>query len=391
MIGGLTGSFSGAGRPLRALAVLGLSGGAWLAVQIPEITNRYDAVVAASYRLVVAPVQRHVTPPPAAAAPPDIVVAAPIIAFAGVTRPQLPDPMLPAMLVATPPAIPAPAPEGPSVTAAAPAATSVPGFDLAVSAYAQLARGNRRAADALFSAALAAGTDAPQASEWARAQRQLRRRWSGDAYALFRDAGLAGPTASPVLGGGQSGASLSYRIDPLAPRPLAVFGRIYAAHDANNAIDPRSAQAAIGVRWQMRPGISIAAERLVAIGADTRSDWNLRVAAGGERRLGRIGIDGYAEAGARGNGDLYAGGEAHALVGLGAVGPVQLAAGPGVWGSIQSAADVVGRVDIGAGITARLPAGVAVTGVAVTGTWRWRVAGNAAPGSGPALTVGMAF
>ena len=214
----------------------------------------------------------------------------------------------------------------------------------------------------------------------------MRRRWSGDAYALFRDTGLAGPTASPVLGGGQSGASLSYSLDPLARRPLAVFGRIYAAHDASNAIDPASAQAAIGVRWQLRPGISIAAERLIAIGAATSSDWNLRIAAGGERRFRRISIDGYAEAGARGNGDVYAGGQARALVALGRLGPLRLAAGPGVWGSVQSAAVVVGRVDIGAGVTARLPAGVAVTG-----EWRWRVAGNAAPDSGPAVTVGWAF
>jgi hypothetical protein len=57
-----------------------------------------------------------------------------------------------------------------------------------------------------------------------------------------------------------------------------------------------------------------------------------------------------------------------------------------VWGSVQSAATVVARVDIGAGITARLPAGLAVSG-----DWRWRVAGNAAPGSGPAVTVALAF
>jgi hypothetical protein len=286
---------------------------------------------------------------------------------------------------ALPPTEP-PVPEGPPPPSAKSVATSIPGFDLAASAYAQLALGNRRAADALFTAALAAGNDAPQASDWARAQRQLRRRWSGDAYALFRDAGLAGPTASPVLGGGQSGASLAYSLDPLARRPVAVFGRIYAAHDANNAIDPASAQAAVGVRWQLRPGISIAAERLIAIGAATSSDWNLRVAAGGERRFGRVSLDGYGEAGARGNGDVYAGGQAHALVALGSLGLVQFAAGPGVWGSVQSAAAVVGRVDIGAGLSARLPAGVAVTG-----EWRWRVAGNAAPGSGPAVTVGWAF
>jgi hypothetical protein len=265
---------------------------------------------------------------------------------------------------------------------------AIPGFDLAAAAYDRLAAGDRRGADKLFGAALAAaaGHDVPQAADWDRAQRQLRRRWSGDAYVLLRDSGLAGPAASPVLGGGQSGASLFYSVDPLARRPLAVFGRVYAAHDNAIGIDPATAQAAIGLRWQVRPGISIAAERLIAIGAATSGDWNLRVAAGSARRVGRVDVDGYGEAGARGNGDLYAGGEAHARLPIGQIGSVQLAAGPGLWGSVQSAGSVVGRVDVGVGATARLPAGLAVSG-----DWRWRVAGNAAPGSGPAVTIGMAF
>jgi hypothetical protein len=385
----LADGLTGPGRPLRALGLLGLTGGAWLASQVPDMATHYDAAMAG---LQVPP--HHdalpVTPPPMPGAPAGIALVAtgnmaPAIPRPSVLRRPVPSPVLPAAL-AGPPSAAAPI-AGPSPAPATTVAPAIPGFDLAASAYAQLALGNRRAADALFTAALAAADDgAPQARDWARAQRQLHRRWSGDAYALFRDSGLSGPTASPVLGGGQSGASLSYNLDPLARRSLSVFGRIYAAHDAGNGIDPDTAQAAIGVRWQLRPGVSIAAERLIAIGSATSSDWNLRVAAGGERRVGRVSIDGYGEAGARGNGDVYAGGQAHARLALGNLGPARLAAGPGVWGSVQSAAPVVARVDIGAGITARLPAGLAVNG-----DWRWRVAGNAAPGSGPAVTVALAF
>lgn len=385
-----TAILTGAGRPLRVLVVLVLAGVAWLATRVPDVAARYDAVVAEMARPAPNPpifVARTGSPPVAA------VVSLPRRrswppVTGRVHRESMPRvwPMRlePPVVVPNPPRLPvAPPPALP--VAPTPA---IPGFDLATAAYARLALADRRGADRLFTAALAAADshDVPQAADWARAQRQLRRRWSGDAYSLLRDSGLAGPAASPVLGGGQSGASLSYALDPLARRPLAVFGRIYAAHDAAASIDPDSAQAAIGLRWQLRPGVTLAAERLIAIGAATSGDWNLRLAAGGARRLGPATVDGYGEAGVRGNGDVYAGGDTHARVPIARIGAVQLAAGPGVWGSVQSAGTTVARLDIGAGLFAQLPAGIVVSG-----DWRWRVAGNAAPGSGPAVTMGVAF
>jgi len=384
---------SGAGRPLRVLVLLAFVGGAWLATRVPDVAARYDAVVAG----MASPAPRRETFAARVDAPPvPAVILRP-------EPPALPPVAGPARRVMTPqvrvtaveplPIARDPAPIAAVLPPAPPASLAtttqpIPGFDLATAAYARLAVADRRGADRLFAAALAAaaGQDVPQAADWARVQRQLRRRWSGDAYTLLRESGLAGPAASPVLGGGQSGASLAFSLDPLARRPLAVFGRIYAAHDAAASIAPASAQAAVGLRWQLRPGLSIAAERLIAIGAATSGDWNLRLAAGGARRLGPVTVDGYGEAGVRGNGDLYAGGEAHARAPIGKIGAVQLAAGPGVWGSVQAAGATVGRVDVGAGITAQLPAGIVVSG-----DWRWRVAGNAAPGSGPAVTMGVAF
>jgi hypothetical protein len=382
---------TGAGRPLRVLVLMALAGAGWLATRVPDVAMRYDAVVAGMavprWATVVAPVD---APAVAAVIPRSEPLA--LRAVAGPIR-RVTTPPVAVTAVEPPPMARDPAPMPavlPAAPAALPATTTqpIPGFDLATAAYARLAVADRRGADSLFTAALAAaaGQDVPQAADWARAQRQLRRRWSGDAYTLLRDSGLAGPAASPVLGGGQSGASLAYSLDPLARRPLAVFGRMYAAHDAATSIDPASAQAAIGLRWQLRPGVSLAAERLIAIGAATSGDWNLRLAAGGARRIGSVTVDGYGEAGVRGNGDLYAGGEAHARAPIGTIGAMQLAAGPGVWGSVQSASTTVARLDLGAGITAQLPAGIVVSG-----DWRWRMAGNAAPGSGPAVTMGVAF
>lgn len=382
---------TGAGRPLRVLVLMALAGLGWLASRVPAVIAQYDAVVAAN----MPPELRRAVPMLAVADGPSPVVVAQAMPLASPIRPAVAPAVrrqgMVSPIVAAVPAAPWPEPSvAVSAQTVSPAgiAAPIPGFDLATAAYERLAAGDRRAADAMFTAALAAaaGHDVPQAVDWDRTRRQLRRRWSGDVYSLLRDTGLAGPTASPVLGGGQSGASLFYKLDPLARRPAAVFGRVYAAHDSASGIDPATAQAAVGLRWQLRPGVSVAAERLIALGAATSGDWNLRVAAGGARRLGRIDLDGYGEAGARGNGDLYAGGEAHARLPIGQMGPVQLAAGPGLWASVQAAGSTVGRVDAGAGIKAQLPAGLVVSG-----DWRWRVAGNAAPGSGPAVTIGMAF
>jgi hypothetical protein len=378
---------TGAGRPLRVLVLMALAGVIWLATRVPDVAARYDAVVAGMdvpvspevtiVAPVVMPTVAAIVPRPQRAR---LRPAAVSVRHASPLRSQpttAPPPLAldpPPLALDPPPMSAAFSPAAAAVAArtapAVPESTTpaIPGFDLATAAYARLAVADRRGADTLFTSALAAaaGQDVPQVADWARAQRQLRRRWSGDAYSLLRDSGLAGPAASPVLGGGQSGASLAYSLDPLARQPLAVFGRIYAAHDAAASIDPASAQAAIGLRWQLRPGVSIAAERLIAIGAATSGDWNLRLAAGGARRLGPVAVDGYGEAGVRGNGDLYAGGEAHARAPIGKIGAAQLAAGPGAWGSVQSAGATVARLDVGAGISAPLPAGVVVSGPAVT-------------------------
>jgi len=388
------------GRPLGALALAGLALALWLAVRLPEVGRLHAATMAAiAGNLDIGTATTLVTPvlalplqvvmarlPPLIVAPERSSVrsssrrpgqAAPAsIAQAGHSekRPQTTEQKLAA------PAVPALLAAG----GAAPAPAT--GFDLATSAYARIAAGDRRAADRLFAAALAQDRGAPQAAQWATERRRLNRRWSGDAYVLFRDAGTGSAAATPVLGGGQSGASLSYALDPLAQRPFDIIGRVYAAHDRRGVADVATAQAALGVRWRPLPGVSIAAERLIGIGEATSADWNLRLSAGGQRRIGRIVFDGYAEAGARGNGDTYAGGQIYAALPLGALGPARVTAGPGSWGSAQSGFTTVSRVDIGGGIAARLP-----SGLEARADWRWRVAGNAQPGSGPAVTISWVF
>lgn len=63
-----------------------------------------------------------------------------------------------------------------------------------------------------------------------------------------------------------------------------------------------------------------------------------------------------------------------------------LSVGPGVWGGVQQTQARVSRLDVGVGVSARLP-----LGAAISADWRWRIAGNADPVSGPAVTASVAF
>ncbi len=386
------------GRPLRALALLAITALIWFAARAPGLEERYHTAM-----LAVRPPTAVALAAAARAVAHEVLGLSPLRTEDGVKSVVVPKAKTITSLAAghsrraanTDSNLRGGAPMVASqadVTVPVPpkrveVASSLPGFGLATQAYARLSAGDRRAADRLFGDAIAIAGETPQAADWARERRRLNRQWSVNAYALFRDAGADGSAAaSPVLGGGQSGAMMAYLIDPLAQRPLAIIARFYAAHDNRNLIDGDTAQGAFGVRWQPRSGVSIAAERLVGIGRATSGDWNIRVAAGGERRIRRVMVDGYGEAGVRGNGDVYAGGQARAAVALGRLGGVAFSAGPGAWGSVQSGFTTVSRVDLGVGVIGSLPAGVAVTA-----DWRWRVAGNAAPVSGPAVTVSFGF
>ncbi len=253
-------------------------------------------------------------------------------------------------------------------------------------AYGSLAKGERRDAVRLFDAALAEPFD-PRSPDWRRTRDTLRRRWSGEAYTLLRNPGPVGPTASPVLGGGQSGANLAWTIDPLARHPLGIVARANVASDANGAPVWPLAQGAIGLRWTVRPGLSISAERLVALGILGQNQWTVRVAGGANVHSHGLAWSGYAEAGVLGRGDSYAGGQ---LRSMRAMLGGRLEAGASVWGSVQAGHGVVlGRVDVGPSLGSQLKLGP--TTLRIAGDWRFRVAGGAEPGSGPAVTVSAAF
>lgn len=182
-----------------------------------------------------------------------------------------------------------------------------------------------------------------------------------------------------MLGGGQSGGALAFTLDPLAPRPVAVTLRGSAGHDDGG----RSAFAAVGVSWRPLTGVTLAAERRIAVGPAAHDDWTLHVGAGGDRTRGRLRLTAYGEGGIVGAA-TYA-----AIQGRAAVvvrgGRVTFEPGVGGWASVQHDRATVDRIDVGPGVVAR--AGRLTAEI----DYRVRVGGNAAPGSGPVFTLSAAF
>lgn len=207
------------------------------------------------------------------------------------------------------------------------------------------------------------------------------RRLGAYAWLFVRDEGGA-PALAPggMLGGSQAGLRLTYRLNGDSDRPLAL-----SARTSLPLARQRGAEAAVGVDWRPVAGlpIHILAERREALGREGRSDFALTIYGGVERRVGPLRLEAYAQAGAVGHRDpdLFADGAARLTLPLGSV-----EVGGGVWGGAQPGVE---RLDVGPHVSTRLP--VAGAGVRIAAEWRVRVAGDAAPGSGPALTLSTGF
>lgn len=203
-------------------------------------------------------------------------------------------------------------------------------------------------------------------------------RWSGAAWVLVRDdRGAAALAPGGTLGGSQAGARLLYRIGG----GLALSARAYLA-----LRQPGGAEGAAGLDWQpaVRLPVHLLAERRQDAGGGGRSAFALSLYGGGSRRLAYgLRLDAYGQAGIVGtrSRDWFADGSVRISAPLG---PIAL--GGGAWGGAQPGA---ARLDAGPSISWRLP--VPAANLRLQGDWRFRVAGDAAPGSGPALILAADF
>ncbi len=208
-------------------------------------------------------------------------------------------------------------------------------------------------------------------------------RWSGSVWSIVRDGRQRAGVATPQLGGSQIGARLAYTLDPA--RRVAIVAR------AAGAVSVRQQELALGLEWQPTAlPARVTLERRTAI-AGIRSGTALGVAGGVSDRAVAAGfrLDGYAQAG----GIARDGMEGYADGAMRLARPVArrddgiaIDLGVGAWGAAQRGA---ARLDIGPTAAVTLPAGA--RRLRVTLDWRQRVAGNAAPASGLALSLGTDF
>jgi hypothetical protein len=210
------------------------------------------------------------------------------------------------------------------------------------------------------------------------------------AYSFWR----RGSSPTGTLGNGQYGGSQSAVIaaipvlrfsgNPGLSR-LSMAGRVSVAHGS-----VREKEWAAGVRWRpvARIPVQVIAERRFR---ENRPGAFAALVAGGQSGvklpLG-FRLDGYGQAGfvSGQGGGAFADVAAQAHRSIVQSQRASFAIGAGIWGGGQ---DNVMRMDIGPNIRANVSAGSAL--FQLDASWRWRVAGHAQPGDGPAVTLSTSF
>jgi hypothetical protein len=286
----------------------------------------------------------------------------------------------------------------PVAAPAKPAGASPEAHAAATAGYAAIRDGQYKEGVRLLTAAQAMDPKAPEAAAWAADVKQLTRRWSVGAYALSRAGTGEALAASPVLGAGQMGGAVAWRVNPLGKQRISLFGRYTVAGSPDGGIDPETGEAALGVRWEpsRKVPVAIDVERRIALGQFSRNAWAARVSGGVQGQVPafgrRLNLEGYGEAGVvegfTATPDGYAGAQGRGGVPLFQMGRTRFDAGAGVWGAVQrSFGETASRLDLGPSARIRVEPFPFYAQV----DYRARVAGNALPGSGPVLTVAGEF
>ena len=216
-------------------------------------------------------------------------------------------------------------------------------------------------------------------------------RWSMSGWAFLRDGAPAGRQAATTPGYGRSqvGAVLAYALAPASAHRPQAYTRATAATEG-----PREADLAAGLSARPVPGVPVrvAAEARLSLRS---GQTELRPAVYAVSELppqllpaGMVG-EAYAQAGWVG-GDFATGfvdGQARITRPVLREESFTLSAGAGTWAGAQRGTS---RLDVGPTVSVSFPVSEDVYG-RVSADYRLRVAGNAAPASGPALTLSAGF
>lgn len=215
------------------------------------------------------------------------------------------------------------------------------------------------------------------------AYKDHRKEWRTSAWAIVRETGRKQSLAAAgQLGGAQAGVRATYELGP---------GWALAARLSGPLAARQGKEAAVAVDWRpmdLLP-VTFTIERRDGLDRGGRDAFAAGVFGGFVTRmpLGIL-VDGYAQAGVVGlkRRDAYADGALRVEHLVARKGKARISAGAGIWGGVQPG---VSRVDAGPQLVAHVPVGPA--SLRLGAEWRERVAGNARPGSGPALSIGADF
>ncbi|MFM5886180.1 MAG: hypothetical protein ACKOQ3_12805, partial [Novosphingobium sp.] len=230
------------------------------------------------------------------------------------------------------------------------------------------------------------------------APKAIDRRWSADAWLLLRRGGngfnLPGsglPGANlPVgaYGASQAGAVIRYRLAPSSPQRPSLYLRATTALHA-----PRGEELAAG--FSARPLARVPLAAMAEVRATrTLTGTIVRPAAALVSEFPPLDLplglrgEAYVQGGYVGGrgATAFVDGQGRLERRLMSAGRWQLRAGAGTWGGAQKGAK---RLDVGPTATLEMPLGP--VGGRIAADWRFRVAGNAAPTSGPAITLSAGF
>jgi hypothetical protein len=217
-------------------------------------------------------------------------------------------------------------------------------------------------------------------------------RWSLDSWLLWRPGGGKAGAALPSYGASQTGAVLRYS---LAERPTAPYAYLRAAAALAGAAGTHAdADLAVGLGLRPLAAVPLRAQLEVRLDRLGTGKVHGRAAAMAVTELPPLPLPG------RGHAELYA--QAGYVAGkaatgfldaalrldrpLATIGPAALLAGAVLSGGAERGA---GRLDLGPAMTLALDHGPLHGRAALE--YRMRVAGQARPGTGPALTITAGF
>jgi hypothetical protein len=220
----------------------------------------------------------------------------------------------------------------------------------------------------------------------------LTNRWAIDSWVLWRRGSNGAPFGgllTPSYGASQAGAVLRFRLAPGSSLRPAIYLRTTAAL---NGSDEREAALGLSLRPLSLLPISLLGEaRYTTAPGGHALRPAVLVVTGLPPVALPLGLRGEAYGQAGYVGGRFATGFAdgqlrldHRVVELG---KADVRFGGGAWGGIQKGAS---RVDAGPTLTVGQPLGGPAS-IRLGADWRFRVAGKAAPGSGPAVTLSAGF